>query len=177
MASAEKQKSTVDTFCENIVNFSVDREDIKEVVCTIPQDQGINTVTLEYELQLLKIISVGWSLSLHMDGHDKKAEVSEKFWFMIREFSKNLSEMTNLTSGAEIDYFQMLKDRLTLYLKSLEHAKKNTEPASAIGPEFATQCKDNDNPFLVLTGARLFSMTTHAVKEYLDSVILEAPEN
>ena len=55
----ENQVQDLAALCKNLAEYAVDRDDIKVFVHNLPQDQNINTVTVDYELQLLKIISVG----------------------------------------------------------------------------------------------------------------------
>ena len=43
----------------------MDREDVKDLVANLPEETDIRGVTVEYELQILKIISVGWSISYY----------------------------------------------------------------------------------------------------------------
>lgn len=155
--------------CKNLAEFAVDREDIKALVQTLPKDQEINTVTVDYELQLLKIISVGWSLSVFMGDHPDKNRAAETFWTLIRDFAKGISDVTGLMIGHDIDYFQLLKERFDYYVSSMDRAVKKDDPASAIGPAFAGSCKHDNNPFVTITGARIFNLSMDAVREYLMS--------
>lgn len=174
MATSKKEPETFETICKNLAEYAVNRDEIKELVLSLPTDQGINTVTVEYELQILKIISVGWALNVNMGSHPKKMAVSERFWGLIREFSKEISNVTGLMIGHDIDYFQILKDRLDVYVKSLDSCVKDSDPASAIGPAFAEICKASDNPFTTITGARIFNYSVRATKEYLDALGIQS---
>lgn len=169
METAEKQPDTLENICKNLAEYAVNRDEIKEIVNTLPKDQNINTVTVEYELQLLKIVTIGWSVSIYMKPNEKKQLFELKFWEMIREYSKDISNVTSLMIGHDIDYFDLLKKRLDSYVKSLEGAKNEADPASAIGPAFAALCKDKDNAFVVISGARLFNYSVRATKEYLEA--------
>lgn len=170
MGTAAKEPATYDEICKNLAEYSVDRDDIKELVLSLPGDQGINTVTVEYELQILKIISVGWSINVYMGQHPKKMAVSELFWNLIREYSQSISNVTELMIGQDIDYFQILKDRFNTYVTSLDTSSVESDPASAIGPAFAKLCKNEDNPFTTITGARIFNYSVRSTKEYLDAM-------
>ncbi len=169
MGSSEKDTDTLDSICKNLAEFAVDRDEIKELIGTLPLDQGINTVTLEYELQLLKVVTIGWSISVYMVSNPKKQLFEIKFWELIREFSKDISNVTSMMIGHDIDYFDLVKQRFDYYLKSFEGAVTEADPASAIGPAFAEICNDNDNPFVVITGARLFNHSVRATKEYFEA--------
>ena len=169
MATAEKREETVQSLSENLASFAVDRDDIKQLLKTLPEDETIKPVTVEYELQILKIIAAGWAINVHMDGLAEKDAVAETFWLIVREFSKNLSETLHLTTGAEVDYFETLKTRMNDYLAAVESVGKG-EPTQAVGPQFAILCGCPDNPFVTLNGARIFHLTTTAVQEYVASV-------
>lgn len=173
MATSGKKNVTIETVIENLVDFSIDREDLKALLNALPKDLGINTVTLDYELQILKIISVGWSISVYLENHPEKNTIVENFWIKIREFSQNISNVTSLTIGHDIDYFKILKERFEVYVKSLSKGEKNSDPVSFIGPAFAEICKNEDNPFITITGARVFNMSITSVKEYFDSIEIE----
>lgn len=174
MATSKLAPVTYEEVSKNLADYAVNRDEIKALVGTLPKDQNINTVTLDYELQILKIISVGWSINVYMDRHPKKMAVSELFWSQIRDFSHSISNVTELMIGQDIDYFQTLKDRFEVYVTSLDTGKVESDPASAIGPAFARICNDADNPFTTITGARIFNYSVRAAKEYLDSVQLSS---
>ncbi|GAB6094458.1 hypothetical protein JCM14469_07100 [Desulfatiferula olefinivorans] len=168
MESETGGESGLSAVCRNLAEYAVDREDINALVAALPRDREINTVTVDYELQLLKIVSVGWSLSAFMTDHPDKTVAAETFWGLIRDFSKDISNVTGLMIGQSIDYFQLLRQRLDHYVASLDRAVKSDDPASAIGPAFAAACKADD-PFVTITGARVFTYTSAAVKDYLGS--------
>ena len=169
MATQEKEKTTLDTICKNLAEYAVDRDEIKHLVETLPKNQNINTVTVEYELQLLKIITIGWSIAIYMQAFEKKQLFEQKFWEMIREFSKDISNVTSLMIGHDINYFDLIKERFDTYIKSLETAQNEEDPASAIGPAFAKVCNDSENAFVVISGSRLFNYSVRATKEYLEA--------
>jgi hypothetical protein len=60
-----RQKTEIEKAGEALFNFAVDREDVKALVANLPEETDIQGVTVEYELQILKIISVGWSISYY----------------------------------------------------------------------------------------------------------------
>ncbi len=169
MGTSEKQPATLESICNNLAEYAVNRDEIKELVNTLPKDQNINTVPVEYELQLLKIVTIGWSVSVYMKANEKKQLFELKFWELIREYSKDISNVTSLMIGHDIDYFDLIKQRLDSYIKSLEGSKNEADPASSIGPAFAALCKDKDNAFIVISGARLFNYSVRATKEYLEA--------
>ena len=172
MATAEKQDVTLQTMCENLASFAVDREDIKQLLATLPEDEKIKPTTVEYELQLLKIISAGWAINVYMNGKQEKDLLAETFWLIIRSFSKDLSGTLHLVTGAEVDYFETLKERFNTYLAVMSGA--SGEPSQVVGPEFARLCGSPDDPFVTLNGARIFHLTATAVEEYIGSVAITA---
>ena len=168
----KEKKSEVEIAGENLFNFATDREDIKTFIAHLPKETKCTPAAIEYELQLLKIIITGWSISFYLENYSQKDELAEIYWKSIHEFSGALSETTQLMTGHDIDYFQVLKDRLDMYVAALTEKPESTEPAAVIGPEFSRVCGKADDVFAVLTGSRMFILTVSSVKEYLESVKL-----
>ncbi len=170
MGTTAKEPETLDKVCKNLAEYAVDRDEIKKLISTLPADQDINTVTLEYELQLLRVVTIGWSISVYMaTTHSKKQLFEIKFWELIREFSKDISNVTSLMIGHEIVYFDLVKQRFDFYLAAMEKGNVDNDPASEIGPAFAECCKDSENPFIIISGSRLFNHGVRATKEYLEA--------
>ncbi len=167
----QKNKKTdkIEKVCENLITYAVDRKDIKLIINNLPGDHEINKVHVEYELQILRTIGVGWSISVYMSDHPEKDRLAEMFWNQLRDFSYNISNMTSLTIGQDIDYFQTIKERFLEYVKSLNGNVLDSDPASAIGPAFAENCNHKDNPFVIISGARIFNLSVGDVKEYLQT--------
>ena len=91
---------TVDQVAENLSAFAIDRADIKSLLGTIPEGHPINLNRLEYELAILKILSVGWALAFFMPATDvNKTPLTQAFWEQIREISNNVSTLTETTTG------------------------------------------------------------------------------
>ena len=76
-------------------------------------------------------------------------------------------------TGQDINYFQILKIRLDMYVEALAEKPETTEPVAIIGPEFSKVCGNADDIFSVMTGSRMFIMTVASVKEYLESIKLQ----
>ena len=121
------------------------------------------------------------NLSLHsrsgcIQGNEQyqpyKNELSEIFWNTIREFGQGLTETTKLMTGADVDYFQVVKDRLNMYVDAMNENPDAKEPAVIIGPEFARVCGNREDVFTIMTGSRLFIATAGSVKSYLEEVKL-----
>ncbi len=165
------KKNEIKKICENLSAFAIDRADLKSILSLIEKKQAVNLVTVEYELALLRIISVGWSLSVNLENHPEKDEFALCFWNLIRDLSKDITDISFMTAGKSIDYFNIVKQRFDQYLNSLDKSIKKSDPASAIGPAFAEICKEKKNPFVIISGAKIFNLAVSSVKEYLESVI------
>ncbi|RJP85082.1 MAG: hypothetical protein C4518_17125 [Desulfobacteraceae bacterium] len=172
MQTPNTEKSPVELAAQDLFDFAVDREDIKAVLAALHPNAQTPRHTLEYELAILKIISVGWSLAYFLEHSPHKAALAENFWDGVREFSQTVSTTSGLMTGQNIDYFQILKDRLNTYVGAMNEKTDATEPAAVIGPEFARTCGNADDVFTVMTGARLFIATIGSVKSYLEEVKL-----
>jgi hypothetical protein len=172
MENVEQEKSPVEQAAEDLFNFAIDRSDIKELMTGLHKQAEINRNTVEYELPILKIITVGWSISYFINHVPYKNQLSKIYWNAVREFSQGLSETAELMAGKTIDYFQILKDRLNMYVDAMNNNEDARDPAVVIGPEFAGVCGNRDDVFTVMTGSRQFIATAGGVKEYLERVKL-----
>ena len=175
MESENSQPLTPEMLARNLATFAIDRTDLKELLAAIPEDSSVNKTTVEYELQLLKILSVGWAISFFMPATDKnKGPVSEMFWECIREIAKNISDLTQTTTGQTIDYFQIIKERLDTYLAVMQkNPKESHNPSGIMGPAFADMCNHPGDAVATLTGTKMFTLTLGAVKEYLNAVTID----
>ncbi len=174
MTTSDQQHLTVPETAQNLAAFAIDRTDLKEILAALPKEAGLNLTTIEYELGILKILSVGWGISFFMPAGDKnKTPLSESFWHMIKEISQNISTLTETTTGHQIDYFNILKERLDTYIQRLQtNPDGTTDPAAVMGPAFSEACGCPDNAIVILTGTKMFSLTLGAVKEYLAAVTI-----
>jgi len=170
MAFSAKRAVAVEEVTEMLVNYSMDRNELNILLKSLPQDEAINPVTVEYEIQLLKILSVGWGISYFMIQHPKKKELTEAFWNSIRDVSRKISSVTSASIGKDIDYFGILKKRLDIYVKALNQNPNVTDPVHVICPIFAEFCKNKSNPHVILAGSKAFSLSLSGVKAYLDSI-------
>ena len=175
MTDPKNDALSVEQLARNLASFAIDRTDLKELLAAIPLENDLKLNTVEYELGLLKILSVGWGIAFYMAATDKnKAPLTESFWEMIREISENISTLTETTTGTKIDYFAILKQRLDSYVKEMqENPEQATEPSAVMGPAFARACNSPGDPMAVLTGTKMFTLTLGAVKEYLDAVTIK----
>lgn len=163
----DKEKSEIEKAGEDLFNFAIAREDTKTLMARLPDETGIKRETVEYELQILKIISVGLGISYYIENAALKEALSECYWKAVYELSQSVSETTGLLIGQDINYFQTVRERLDMYVAAMNREKDAPEPAVVIGPEFARNCGNEDNAFTVMTGSKMFIMTIGSVKEYL----------
>ena len=172
MAQPETTKPKMEKVCEDLFNYAIDREDIKWLLAHLAKEAEINRATVEYELPILKIISVGWSLSYYLTGSAQKDKLLNLYWTAINDFSKDLSTTTEMMTGQKIDYFNTLKERLKMYVTALEQYPDTKDPAPVIGPEFARICGNADDLFTFMTGSKMFMTAVGRVKEYLEAIKL-----
>ncbi|MGB2930222.1 MAG: hypothetical protein WBB70_15070 [Desulfobacterales bacterium] len=172
MGHSEEKKTGVEKAGEDLFNFAINREDIKTFMSHLPEEADIKRGKVEYELQILKIISIGWSISYYLENGAQKNQLLESYWKAVHEFSQSISTTTGLMIGNNIDYFQILKERLDMYVASMTQKFDAPEPAVVIGPEFARTCGNMDDIFTVMTGSRMFIATIGSVKEYVDTIKL-----
>lgn len=166
------EKTAVEQAGEDLFKFAFDREDVKILMGRLPEKAPTIRNTVEYELQILKIISIGWSISYFLENYPYKNQITESYWKAVHELSTSLSSSTELMIGKDINYFQIIKDRLDLYVNAMKKRPDVTEPEIIIGPEFAGICKDEDDVFTVMTGSRMFTAALASVKEYFISIKL-----
>lgn len=172
MNVSEKKESELEKTGQDLLDFAVDREDVKWLMDQLPAEADIKRVTVEYELQILKIIGVGWSLSYYLENSPQKTALLEKYWTSINEFSQGISTATEYMIGQNIDYFQIIKDRLDMYVAALADNPDAPEPARVIGPEFARICGNVADIFTFMTGSKMFISTINNVRSYLEAIKL-----
>jgi hypothetical protein len=76
----KKNKSTAELAGEDLFNFATDREDIKTLIAHLPKETECKPETVEYELQILKIISTGWSISFYLENTSLRNQLAEIYW-------------------------------------------------------------------------------------------------
>ncbi len=167
MDDQDQEKSAVEKAGEDLFNFAVDREDVHELMDQLPESADIEATAVEYELPLLKIITVGWSVAYLLENSTHKKPLMEVFWNAVQQFSNSLSETAGLMTGQDINYFDVVKQRFDTYLAAMNSNPEARDPAAVIGPEFAGICGNADEVFTALIGSRMFVGTVNCVKEYL----------
>lgn len=151
-----------------LFSYSVSRDDLKNIAKETIENSNAEEAALLYELQILKIITAGVSINYLIESQEKKNEISKIYWEYILEFSKSVTEATRKYSNVDIDYFEVIKDKLNYYLKELSQNKAAAEPACVIGPAFAVQCLLPEDTFVILAGAKLFKGVLGGLKIYYE---------
>ena len=90
---SSKKKVTVEEASHNLLNFSVNREALARALEYFPYGEDVNPVTIEYELQVLRIVSVGWGVAFFMEEHPKKEALTETFWNGVQAFAGAISSL------------------------------------------------------------------------------------
>jgi len=172
MAISIRKEVGVKDAADILLNFSIDRNDLEILLNGLPPSADIDRVVIEYEIQILKILSVGWSLSFFLEGASTKSALTESFWAAVQEFSRNLSIASSVSLNRDFDYFAILKERLDTYLKALNGHPETRDPAVLIGPAFAAVCGDGADAIAILCGSKMFHVAVSGVRHYLESVTL-----
>jgi hypothetical protein len=152
---------------EDLFNFAIDREDTRWLMERLPREAVLPRSTVEYELQLLKIISVGWSIHFHLETRPQKEALAERYWQSVQQFSRELSSTAGMVTGQEVDYFSTLKARLDMYLEALARQPHAGDPAQVIGPCFAAACGNAQDLPTFMAGSKMFLAAVRSVREYL----------
>ncbi len=156
----------------DLFDFAVEREDVVWLMQQLPADAQASRHTLEHELQILKIIGVGWYIAYYLENRPCKTPLLQHYWQAVQEFSQNLSDTTGWLISNKFDYFQILKDRLDTYRAAMAD-QTGEDPLKIIGPTFAAVCDQPDNVFAMMTGAKLFLSVMTNVRTYLEAADLE----
>lgn len=170
MEEAHRDPSPIETAGRDLFDYAIDREDVKWLLGRLPESIAPERNSVEYELQVLKIIAVGWRIRYFLEGSPFQAPLSERYWSAVRDFSHQLSTTTGMVTGHAIDYFETLKARLDGYVAAMAGQRGASAPAEVIGPAFAEACGDGDDLFVSMTGAKMFASASARVHDYLKAV-------
>jgi hypothetical protein len=172
METPHTLKQRIEQAGRDLFDYAIDRQEVKYLAAHHPKASAVTAGKLEYELQILKIITVGWSIAFCLHDRNGKAALLELFWQAIQQFSLSLSESTGLLVGQTVDYFEILKARLDTYVAALAAHPQAHEPAQVLGSEFATACGRSDDIFAFMAGSKMFLSANKRVTEYLSQVDL-----
>ena len=160
----------IDELTEILSDFAIDRTEMHELLSNFPSETGFNRTTVEYEIQILRILGVGWGISYFI--HDKllKKVLSESYWNSIQELSNNLSRISSASMSDEFNYFDVIKERLDTYLAETKSLAGSDDPATVIGPKFAELCGHANNAVVIWLGCKMFQSVFNHLKTYLSGV-------
>jgi len=173
-APQTEAEARLTTTAEALFDFASAREELQHIMALLPEDAPVERAKVEYELQLLKLITVGWSITYFLEAFPHKDPLARLYWEAVRTFSQNLSETTELMTGGDVNYFEVLRARLDFYVDALARQSDAAEPAVVIGPAFAGNCGAADEVFAVISGSRMFIATTGRVKQILEELVKAA---
>lgn len=168
----ERKSITLNDSLEVFIQFALERKDIQQLVKGLLQTDDVSPVTMEYELQLLRILTVGWGISYFLGDAPEKNRVLQSFWNRINELSKDISEALLPSLGNDFDYFSIVKQRLDQYVKIMDENADVSDPGVSIGPLFAEFCGDATQNYLILSGKAVFHLSLGDVKKYLSAVVI-----
>lgn len=167
-----REPATLEQATDVLTGFALDREDIKILLQALPDASGLDKTTLEYEFQLLKIVCTGWAIPYFLADKPEKKSLAESFWQAINRFSAEASRLTGASTGLEVNYFDVLKERADIYVQAIHRYSTETEPDRVIGQTLAEICKAPDQSLVVTSGRRIFKATLAGVKQYLAAVTI-----
>lgn len=156
-----------DQLLEELVEYAMDRAETRFLLDHWPRSQSTQPVRLEYELQILKIITIGWSLAYFLGHNPGGTNLQDRFWQAVRQLAAEVSAATNLIIGQDIDYFSALKERLDQYVAAMNRQTRQLEPAQVVGPEFAGLCGDRHDILIRTAGGKMFNNTLMRIRQYL----------
>ena len=165
--SDTKSLSKLNAAAQALFDFAIDRDDIKWCLGQLPQEESLPYHRIDYELQLLKIVTTGWSIAVHLADDPHKEPLTQAFWTRIMMFSKELSQTTELMTGCDVNYFELLRERLDDYVAVIAKQQKGDEPARFIGARFAQLCDRPDDLALALAGSRIFHTIVMRVEKFI----------
>lgn len=157
---------------EALFDFAIAREELQHIMTLLPENTQVARSKVEYELQLLKLITVGWSITYFLEEFPHKDPLARLYWEAVRTFSQHLSETTELMTGGGVNYFEVLRARLDFYVDALASQSDAAEPAAVIGPAFAGNCGNAQDVFAVMSGSRMFVATTGRSRQILEALVV-----
>ncbi|PID40563.1 MAG: hypothetical protein CR984_02545 [Proteobacteria bacterium] len=171
MTDKQQAESMVDRTGDALFQFAIDRNDMHAILDALPPTAADKRSQLEYEIQLLRIVAVGWAITYYLADHAVKTTLGQYYWEAVRSLSATLSTSASTAAGAEVDYFDIIRQRMDHYVKALDAAGQITDPTLAIGPAFAEASGDRDDACAMLAGSKMFAHTIRSVRDHLDTAV------
>ncbi|MDY0161780.1 hypothetical protein [Desulfobotulus sp.] len=161
-----EDKEKIAALSEALVAYATRSNDILPLVEGLPESSHIPRPAMEYEMRMLKILSVGWGLAFLLSEHPEKTSLSEGFWQKIALLSKEIDALCK-DSGTEIDYFAALRRRLDMYVSALTEAQNPEDPGREVGLCYAKLCGDAKDAYAGVAGKRVFTGVLTSIQAYL----------
>lgn len=178
MTPGEDARPVVEQAKQDLIDYAVDREEIKWLMERLDAAADIDRTAVEYELGVLKIVATGLAISFYMEDAPHKNDLVSGFWAGIDEFSVGISETSGAVAGTRIDYFGVLKKRLDEYVDAISRnpdGRARNDASVAVGPKFAEICGNVDDVYTRMTGMSMFMTNVDRVGRYLQKTGLMAP--
>ena len=169
----DKAPATMDRAVEVLTGIAVNRQEVRHALAGLPEAEGINKTTVEYEIQLLRIVFTGWAVSYFLAHHPLKNELAQSFWFSIHEFSQKVSSLAAGSAGVTVDYFDAIRERTRCYIDAMNNNMTEPDPTAVVGATFSLLCGGTGAQPVVDAGKQMFANTLATVKIYLDTVRIE----
>ncbi len=116
MNNAEKKKSELEKAGEDLLDFAVDRVDVKWLMDRLPEEADIKRVTVEYELQILKE-----RLDMYVAALAKNPDAPEPALVIGPEFARicgNVDDLFTFMTGSKM--FISTISKVKAYLEAIK---------------------------------------------------------
>ncbi|MGD8366587.1 MAG: hypothetical protein PVG78_03010 [Desulfobacterales bacterium] len=150
-----------------LLNIAVNQRETKADISGVQSKAAVNWVAVEYEMQMMRIVAVGWAISYFSSEAAAPENLSETFWEGVGVYCAAVSSMTAPVLGSGSDYFGTVRQRLDHYVQVMAHFPDVADPARVIGPTFAKLCGCGENADVISLGRRVFSRCLARVQEQL----------
>ena len=150
-----------------LLNIAVNQRETKAALGGVETEAPINWVAVEYELQLMRIVTVGWAIAYFSDDIPVPEGLDETFWEGVRAYCTAVSAMTEPVLGSGADYFGTVRQRLEYYVRVMTHFADAADPVRVVGPAFAKLCGCEDSQEVIDIGRRVFSRCLARVQKQL----------
>jgi hypothetical protein len=150
-----------------LLNIAVNQRETKADISGVQSEEAVNWVAVEYEMQLMRIVAVGWAISYFSSETAAPESLAETFWEGVRAYCSAVSSMTEPVLGSGADYFGTVRQRLDHYVQVMSHFPDAADPARVIGPTFAKLCGCGENAEVIALGRRVFNRCLARVQEQL----------
>lgn len=159
------QGEILENMIGTLVRHSLTADELFPLIQGLPETSAIPQSRLEYELRILKILSMGWGLSYYLDEGEVKEKIVTGFWKEIFLFSGELDQVAGAT-GLNLSYFSLLQERFTAYLARVE-ALPLKDIIKIMGLACADFCGDENDSYIFVVAKKVFADTLTTLQTYL----------